>query len=200
MRSCHQTTLHDIVSTLAFINANIMQGFVVSPPPFVVNSLDLHPIHAFNTMMKYADDTYFLVGSNHIATATAEFANISVWAAKNNLHLNPLKTRELVITKRRHKSNLRSEGPVVLGAKHVSTLRVLGVVLQTNLSMGAHIDHTLVRCASPSHALCILRSQGLASHKLHEVVHMTCCSMPPPQGGALHQLRIGNGLRVWFPV
>src|SRR6218665_4045185 len=67
----------------------------------------------FNAMMKYADDTYILVGSNHVATATAEFANVSAWAVKNNLHLNQLKTRELVITRRRHKSNIKPEGPVV---------------------------------------------------------------------------------------
>jgi len=62
------------------------------------------------------------------------------FAAKNNLRLNQLKTRELVITKRRHKSNLKPEGPVVPGAEQVSTLRVLGVVLQINLSMGAEPD------------------------------------------------------------
>jgi len=117
------------------------------------------------------------VGSNHIATATAEFANISAWAAKNNLRLNQLKTRELVITRRRHKSNIKPEGPVVHGAEQVSTLRVLGVVLQSNLSMGAHIDHILARCASSTHALRILRSHGLGSHKLHEVARMTSLAM-----------------------
>src|SRR6218665_2019508 len=105
----HVTRLHDIVSTRAFINASIVQGSVVGPPSYVVNASDLHPIHAFNAMMKYTDDTYLLVGSNHIATATAEFANISAWAAKNNLRLNQLKTRELVITRRRHKSNIKPE-------------------------------------------------------------------------------------------
>src|SRR6218665_1931281 len=76
---------------------------------------------------------------------------MAAWAAKNNLRLNQLKTRELVITKIRHKSNIKPEGPVVPGAEQVSTLRVLGVVLQSNLSMGAHIDHILARCASSTH-------------------------------------------------
>src|SRR6218665_1904364 len=74
----HVTRLHDIVSTIhvAVSNASIVQGSVVGPPSYVMNASDLHPIHAFNAMMKYADDTYLLVGSNHIATATAEFAKI----------------------------------------------------------------------------------------------------------------------------
>ena len=58
--------------------------------------------------MKFADDTYLLVGSRHISTAQAEFNNISVWAARNNLKLNALKTKELII----HKGGLR--GPQVL--------------------------------------------------------------------------------------
>src|SRR6218665_393915 len=121
--------------------------------------------------------TAVLVGSNHIATATAEFANISAWATKNKLHLNQLRTRELVITRRRQKSNIKPEGPVIPGAEQVSTLRVLGVVLQSNLSMGSHIDHILTRCALSTHALRILRSHGLGSHKLHEVARMTSLAM-----------------------
>jgi|SRR6218665_969485 len=54
-------------------------------------------------MMKYADNIYPLVGSNHIDTAKAKFPNRYVWAAKNSLCLNPLKTREPVFTKRLHK-------------------------------------------------------------------------------------------------
>src|SRR6218665_3611281 len=71
----------------------------------------------------------------------------------------------------------RPEGPVVPGAEQVSTLRVLGVVLQSNLSIGAHIDHILARCASSTHVLRILMSHGLGTHKLHEVVRMTSLAM-----------------------
>jgi len=57
-----------------------------------------------NVIVKFANDTYLLVGSNHLSTATEEFEHISAWAMKNNLHLNPNKTRELIVVRKGQKS------------------------------------------------------------------------------------------------
>src|SRR6218665_4041063 len=51
--------------------------------------------------MKYADDSYRLVGSNNICSVYEEFAHIKAWAAENNLQLNPHKTHELIVYRRR---------------------------------------------------------------------------------------------------
>src|SRR6218665_1720786 len=101
-------------------------------------------------MMKYADDTYLLVGSRHISrpTAQAEFNNISVWAARNNLKLNALKTKELIIHKRRSSRASSPALPVIQGAERVSSMRVLGVVLNSKLTMVDHLDQLLTTCAS----------------------------------------------------
>lgn len=131
-----------------------------------------HTLHAFNAVIKYAYDTYLLVGYNHIAKATVEFANISVWAAKKNLRLNLLKTRELVITNGRHKRNHRPWAYGSSGGAGYSSLRVFGVVLQPNLSV--YVDYVLSSCASSTYALIsIFRSHGLTSHDLHS--HATLC-------------------------
>src|SRR6218665_1222158 len=122
---------------------------------------------------------------------------------QNNLRLNQLKTRELVITRRRHKSNIKPEGPVVPGAEQVSTLRVMGVVLQSNVSMGAHIDHILARCALSTHALRILRSHELGLHKLHEVARMTSLAMllyASSSWWGFTSAQDRQCLRVWFGV
>lgn len=37
---------------------------------FIVGASDLHPMYNFNIMVKYADDSYLLVGSTHVRTAT----------------------------------------------------------------------------------------------------------------------------------
>lgn len=46
-----------------------------------------------------------------------------------------------------------TEGPMIPGVEQVITLRVLGVVLQSNLTTGAHVDHILARCASSTPTL-----------------------------------------------
>ena len=68
------------------------------PPSFIVEASDLQPVYnVYTALMKYADDSYLLVGSNNISTATDEFSHISQWADVNSLRLNPLKTRELLL-------------------------------------------------------------------------------------------------------
>src|SRR6218665_1365055 len=93
----HVTRHLGIISSLATINASIVQGSVIRPASYIVVSSDLHPLHSQNVLVKYADDTYLFVGSKHISTANAEFQHISDWARCNNLHLNQTKTREFIV-------------------------------------------------------------------------------------------------------
>ena len=76
----HCTRLGDIISIIAAINASIVQGSVIGPPSYVIVVSDLHPLDQHNKMVKFADNTYLLVGSRHIglSTAQAEF-NSSAW-------------------------------------------------------------------------------------------------------------------------
>src|SRR6218665_1196108 len=65
-------------------------------PKFIVTIADLQPISPKNRLMKYADDTYLLIGSRNIQSLHDEHGNITAWADRKNLHLNPAKTREMV--------------------------------------------------------------------------------------------------------
>src|SRR6218665_3480735 len=123
--------------------------------------------------MKFADDTYLLVGSRHIHVSTAEeeFNNISVWAARNNLKLNALKTKELIIHKRPPSRASSHALPVIQGAERVSSMRVLGVVLNSKLTMVDHLDHLLT--TSSVHALRMLRTHGLPQQQLNVVAFAT---------------------------
>ena len=64
-------------SGVVYINASIVQGSGFGPPSYIVVASDLHPKHECNVIDKFADDTYLLVGSNHLSTATEEFEHIS---------------------------------------------------------------------------------------------------------------------------
>ena len=60
-------------SSFAEINASVVQDSVVGPSSFVVEASDPHTLYSLNMLMKYADNSYSLVGSNHIATASEQF-------------------------------------------------------------------------------------------------------------------------------
>src|SRR6218665_4169736 len=118
-------------------------------------------------MMKYADDTYLMVGSRHISTAQKEFENISRWAELNNLKLNATKTKELIVFRRRPSVAFDHPEPFIRGAERVATMRVLGVVDNFKLTMKDHLDHLLSSRASSIYALRMLRVHGLQDKQIH---------------------------------
>src|SRR6218665_2586374 len=63
--------------------------------------------------------------------------------------------------------------PFLPGATRVTIMRVLGVVLSANLTMGNHLDEILSSSASSIHALRMLRSHVLGSPQLHVIARST---------------------------
>src|SRR6218665_3739559 len=118
---------------------------------------DLHPLQRINNLLKYA---------RHIQSAAAEFDNISHWAAANNFRLNPLKTKELKERKRDKLSPI-PELPFIQGATRVTSLRVLGTIINSTLSMSDHIDGKLATCASSIYARSTLKKHRAHPQELH---------------------------------
>ena len=141
----------------------------------IVVASDLYPKHECNVIVKFADDRYLLVGSNHFSTATEEFEHISAWTMKNNLGLNPNKTREPIVVRKGQKSII-SPPLIIPGASRVSSIRVLGVTVSSDLVMGQHLDEVLATCASSMYALRGLRSHGLPHSAIHKIARMTTVS------------------------
>ena len=59
--------------------------------------------------------------------------HIKAWAAVNSLQLNPHKTRELIVYRRKSGTSAPLD-PFLPGAARVTSMRVLGVVLSANLT------------------------------------------------------------------
>src|SRR6218665_3528104 len=139
-------------------------------------------------MMKYADDTYVLVGSAMVHTVKEEFENIKSWAAKNNFKIHPNKTKEIIFYRRRYDRAQCSSEPFIFGAERVDALLVLGF----------HLDGVLhvATCASSRFALRTLRSHGLRPAELHMVTRATTVSSlmytPLRPGGASPMPRRGH--------
>lgn len=61
---------------------------------------DSSPIHSYiNTIMKFADDTiiFRLISDNNEATTREQVQHQTEWCSRNNLDLNILKTKEIII-------------------------------------------------------------------------------------------------------
>src|SRR6218665_1027849 len=90
-----------------------------------------------------------------------------------NLRLNPQKTKELIVFKSARRRVMPPNNPIIQGAVQVTTLRVLGVEISSDLGMSAHIDQVLASCASSMYALRVLRCHGLLPPQLHQVARAT---------------------------
>ena len=122
-------------------------------------------------MAKFADDTYLLVGSSNITTVGEEVEHISAWAMDNNLKLNPAKTKEMLVSRRGIKRPPKP--PIVQGAERVDSIRVLGVMIRSDLRMSSHLDTVLASCSSTLYALRVLKAHGLSPTAMHEVARAT---------------------------
>src|SRR6218665_1531990 len=92
-----------------------------------------------------------------------EYDNIKKWAETNNMKIHPSKTKELDVTLARTRSMHPPSQPFIEGAERVTTLKVLGVLLNARFTMTDHVSQVLNTCSSSMFALRLLRTHGLQS-------------------------------------
>lgn len=166
----HITRFQSQTSSSAPISAGVVQGSVIGPTAFIVCVSDLHPCTPGNKCKKYADDVYLIVPSTNSASISYELDNISAWASRNNLRLNPSKSSEIIFKKPRSRT---LDPPSTPGLARVSSLKVLGVTLQSDLSMTEHTNNLVSKAGQAMYALKVIKSNGLANKLLNTVCHAT---------------------------
>ena len=131
------------------------------------------PITPGNHVLKYADDMYLIVPSNNTSSIPNELAHLATWATSNNLQLNPSKCSELIIKKPRTHI---SDPPVLPELPRVTTLKVLGVTLQSNLLMTTHVNNIVTKAGQETYALKLVKSHGPPIKLLDMVTHASLLS------------------------
>jgi len=124
-------------------------------------------VHNRQRIFKYADDTYLVLPAANSSTQCQEIEQIGVWAAQNNLKLNSRKTKEMVIRgrgKRGKSANLPAPCP---GIERVSSICILGVTVNDQLSAADHVNSRLASSKS------VLRVHGIPDVSLQEVFRAT---------------------------
>jgi len=88
----HCTKYDGCTSLQANIQASVIQGSAIGPASYVVTTV----IYDGNRLVKFADDTYFIVPARNSGSRKSEIAHIQDWAAEKNLQLNFAKTKEMI--------------------------------------------------------------------------------------------------------
>jgi len=165
------------LSQPASINSSVFQGSVIGPPLFIVNGIDLKPVHSGNILNKYADDTYLLVPACNDHTVSDELLSIEHWAEANNLKLNISKSMEMLIfASTRIRAKISCNPPPVLGIVRVDCIKVLGVLIDESLTFKAHISSACNTAAQSLYAIKILKAHGLDSHSIFAISSATVVS------------------------
>jgi hypothetical protein len=165
----HCTKYAGLVSAVATIHASVIQGSAIGPVSYVVTAADLHPVHDGNCFFKFADDTYLVVPGVNTDTCQEEIQHLQAWAADNNLKLNRDKTKEIVFTARRE----AAPPPPRPGIERVSSLRILGVIVNDKLTAADHVATLLSSGSSLLYAMRVLRAHGTPSKSLHDIFRAT---------------------------
>ena len=135
-----------------------MQGWGLGPASYIVTAADLT---TGNRIVKFADDTYLVVPASNSSSRLQEIAHIQARAAENNLQLNCSKSKEMTFTAKSKRGKSAHSISPCLDIERVNSLRVLGVIINDQLTATDHVSDILASCNSLLYALRILRSHGI---------------------------------------
>ena len=123
-----------------------------------------------NRLVKYADDTTLVVPQRTDCPIEVELQNIVDWSLLNKLTINKSKTKEIIFWKS-GKVSKNLNIPTIPQIERVQQVRLLGVILSSNLSFTPHIDYVLAVASQRFYLLnqlkkCLLQLQVLTVYSV----------------------------------
>ena len=159
----HCTRYAGLVSAIAVIKASVIQGSAIRPAAYAVTGADLRRNLNHRNRI-FVNDTYLVVPRIEKGTCQSEIEHLQAWEADNNLKLKRGKTKEIVFSAKR-KVALPPPWP---DTERVSSLRVLGVILNDKLTAADHVTALLSSGSSMLYAMRVLRSHGTVTTSLQQ--------------------------------
>ena len=139
---CLETVCSDWIN----LYQGVPQGTILGPLLFniYVNSMDLHVTEPVK-IVQYADDTFLLVGINHLERV---IENLLVFFQNHQLNLKATKT-EFIIFSKKSKNQEKNYELTVSNQKvsHTKTIRYLGILLDENCTYQDEVKNILKKTA-----------------------------------------------------
>ena len=132
----------DVKSAFLLITRSIVQGSGFEPYLYILLARRLKTLSLMNHLVKYADDTTLVVPQRTDCSIELELENIINWSHLNKLTINKSKTKEIIFWKSGKVSKILNI-PTIPRIERVQQVRLLGVILSSNLSFKPHIDYVL---------------------------------------------------------
>jgi len=98
-----------------------------------VTAADLRPKHDAKVLIKFADDAYMILPAENSETCIAELTHVDDWAEKNNIRLNFVKTKEIILSEW-NRGQAAQLSPLCDGIERVSSLTAFRVVINDQMT------------------------------------------------------------------
>ena len=150
-------------SIMQEIKYGVPQGSLLGPILFSIYVNDL-PLHIPDLCELFCDDTIHT--SHHdLLSVFKSLQNcidkLTKWSHFNHMSLNPHKTKLMIITTRQKRQNITTELPTLCIAEEpveiVDSHRVLGVMIDNNLSWHSHVNYMSKTLSKKVYRLCRIK-------------------------------------------
>ena len=151
-------------SIMQEIKYGVPQGSVLGPILFSIYVNDL-PLHIPDLCELFCDDTTIHTSHHDLPSVFKSLQNcidkLTKWSHFNHMSLNPHKTKLMVITTRQKRQNITTELPTLCIAEEpveiVDSHRVLGVMIDNNLSWHSHVNYMCKTLSKKIYQLCRIK-------------------------------------------
>ena len=158
----------DIISAFLMITRSIVQGSGLGPYLFILLARKLRTLSLINRLVKYADDMTLVVPQHTDCSIDAELQNIVNWSEINKQNINTNKTKEIIFWRSGRPPKVTTV-PAIPQIERVQQVRLLGVLLSSNLSFTPHIEYILAVTSQRFYLLNQLKKMSLSLVGLNSV-------------------------------